>query len=384
DTLDVLARLSFRYPLHVVSSEQSRGAAAARNRGAEAASSPIIVFLDDDIEAGPELIAAHAREHGAGAALTTGYLPATTAHRIDFFQIALRRWWEAMFNRMRQPGHRYTFRDVLTGNCAIDTDLFRQVGGFDEQFRCHEDYELGVRAIASGADVRFAPDATGIHHERTTMPRAFARKVDEGRADVALLRKHPRLLTVLPLGVFEQYATPMEFRVRRLVFEWPRAGRLVARTLTRSLVPMEATRLRGRWLRRLHVLLHYWYWRGVRDEVPSLAALRDFRAECRSRPTGAVDRAEVDLAHGLQRAMATIDARRPDAVRVRYGDHVVGAIEAEPGAERLRGTHLKAALARELAGPLVAALGRAGVIPVSIDAGRLVSSGPLPSRALAL
>src|SRR5205085_230067 len=47
----------------IVLSQPLSGAAAARNLGAAAASAPILLFLDDDMEATPGLVAAHIAAH---------------------------------------------------------------------------------------------------------------------------------------------------------------------------------------------------------------------------------------------------------------------------------------------------------------------------------
>ena len=84
--------------------------------------------------------------------------------RRDFFGVTLRGWWDAMFERMREPGHRFSYKDLLSGNFSIRRSLFRQVGGFNERLPCHEDYELGFRLIRSGARLTFAEAAAGWHH----------------------------------------------------------------------------------------------------------------------------------------------------------------------------------------------------------------------------
>jgi hypothetical protein len=82
----------------------------------------------------------HAGETGQ---VVIGYLPARVRDT-DFFSIALRGWWDAMFQEMWKPGHRFTFRDLLSGNFSLERGLFDAVGGFETQLRCHEDYELGL------------------------------------------------------------------------------------------------------------------------------------------------------------------------------------------------------------------------------------------------
>jgi hypothetical protein len=178
-----------------------------------------------------------------------------------------------------------------------------------------------------------------------------------------MLSKHPHLCGMLPLGTFERHATRAESRLRRLVFERPAAAGMVAALMAKSMRALEATRLRGRWLNRLNQLLHYWYWRGVADVVPDFRQFQRLRVQCRSRSTWRPDWLDVDLFAGLATAMALVDTRRPNGVSVHYGHAHVGDIPALPGTQRLKGLHLRASLALELAEPLVAALREAGVVP---------------------
>jgi GT2 family glycosyltransferase len=380
-----LATLDLPYRVRVVGSEKNRGAAAARNMGAASARGDVLVFLDDDVEAEPGLLSAHLEAHRAGAQVSVGYLPPVFDGRPrDFFQATLHGWWEAMFEAMRRRGHRYWFRDLLTGNCALAASLFRDVGGFDETFRCHEDYELGVRLIDRGHVLRFVPDAIGRHHEQTRLARALERKREEGRADIAMLRKHPHVAPSLPLGVFARYASGRHRLLRRLAFRYPAAGAALTASIGGLLQPLERGRFRGRWRRRVYDMLVFWYWRGIADEVGSLPAFVAFLEGCGRRSSWSPMTLEVDVGNGLELVMAQVDRRRPDGLRVMLGERELGTIAPVPGAERLRGLHLRAALAWELSGPLVVALGETGRVGIAERDGALAATEPLPSETLPL
>lgn len=361
-----------------------RGAAAARNAGADAARAPLLIFLDDDVEASPGLVRAHLEAHRRGASLTIGDLPARTEAATGFFAVTLRNWWASMFAEMRRPAHRFTFRDILTGNCAIATGLFRELGGFDASLRCHEDYELGFRAIRAGARVAFCQSAAGVHHETTTLERSLERKRAEGRADVALVRKHPEVLSCLPVGVVV-HVRPKEPRGwRGLAFDRPGTAGAVLAGLRRSLEAFEALRMRGRWLRRLYLMLEMAYWQGVAGEVGTRAALEDLARAAAAAPARPAWWLRVDLSEGLAAAAARVDAARADGVVVRYRGNPVGALPPVPGAEPLRGVHLRAAVSDGLAWPLLRALGQSGDAAIEERGGRLAPIACLPREALDL
>jgi hypothetical protein len=95
----------------------------------------------------------------------------------------------------------------------------------------------------------------------------------------------------------------------------------------------------------------YWYWRGIAQGLPTVAAVEEFLAGA-PRPLDEIF-PTVDLEPRIEQAEQWMDRERPNAVRILYGENVIGLIYPQPGAERLRGIHLRAALAKESWWPLV-------------------------------
>ena len=79
-TAAAVRRLRPRFPLMVVE-QANAGPAAARNRGVREASGQIVVFLDDDMDADPHLLAEHDRFHHSGYDVVFGDIPHHPASR---------------------------------------------------------------------------------------------------------------------------------------------------------------------------------------------------------------------------------------------------------------------------------------------------------------
>jgi GT2 family glycosyltransferase len=360
ETPDTVRGYDAPFTLHLLE-QQNGGAAAARNRGAQHARSQVLLFIDDDVEPAPELITAHARAHeGKRDQAVIGPYPAASTFDSDFAGLERRAWWDKTFDAMSAPGHRFTFTDLVSGNFSINKELFERVGGFNADFRCHEDSELGTRLIKSGADFNFAVEALACHHEESTVSRSFERKRQEGKFDVCLVRLHPELLPALPIGYYSGAPCKISRILRALAFVSPQVGDGIAKSLQIGLHLLEDACLRDAWKGLWDVLKDYWYWRGAAGEIADRRVLADLAALSE----GYADEhpeVEIDLSEGLDAAERLLDEQRPAVLRLIYGSHPIGVVPFAPGAELLKGAHLRSILTSALAAPMIAALTKAGV-----------------------
>jgi GT2 family glycosyltransferase len=351
-------RAEWAFPV-IVHRQGARGPAAARNRGVDGSRGGLLVFLDDDLEPEVHTLAAHAAFHSRRSrAIGAGDLEPSTLES-GLVGAALAGWWDVVCDGLRDQRHRFTFRDLLSGHCSMRRETFLELGGFDPSFRCHEDFELGYRAIAHGIELRFVEAADARHHDASSLSKILARKFDEGLADVQLVRKHPRLLPVLPLG------RPLsESRIERAahdaVLDGAVRGRVVASACRRSMAVFNALSMRDKWRAALESALTASYWRGALREAGSAAAIRELRE--RDVPPGASPLV-VDIGIGLELAERMIDDIRPPALRVLMRGELVCQLDEMVGAEPLRGMHLRPLLLKGFAREYAAACARAGVLP---------------------
>lgn len=135
----------------------------AMNVGLSEAQQDIVLFLDDDIVPGANLIAAHADAQlrdgfniVAGQVLQPGEEPLTTEQESGVFRFCSAR-----------SQH---ISELMGGNFSIKRELALRLGGFDENF-VHVAYrfeaEFANRAIQAGEKILFEPGAS-IRHLKAT------------------------------------------------------------------------------------------------------------------------------------------------------------------------------------------------------------------------
>ena len=93
DALRKLGRIEVPFPLTILE-QPNQGAAFARNRGAAVARGEILLFLDDDMEAHPQLLVEHDRSHREGADVVLGHIPLHPESPSNILSAAVKSWAE--------------------------------------------------------------------------------------------------------------------------------------------------------------------------------------------------------------------------------------------------------------------------------------------------
>jgi len=374
-TTEILKQIQTPFTLKII--EQSdQGPAGARNNGADRAEGRFLIFLDDDVEPSSSLVESFVAAHTCSPGkIAIGYLHPNMDGKRDFISKELRRWWEDQFNAMREPGHRFSYHEMLSGNFSIEYEKFRQLGGFDTKFRaCLDDSEFGFRLLKSGASFVFIENAKGDHHENRNLRGMYVRKYNEGQAEVLLAQKHPELRPVLTLSRFQGYSIILYRLILTFAFYLSRIGDIASETLHKLLFILEWLRLRRPWRTILNILMIYWYMRGVADKLGSKKAYLNLLNEdfFQEEDESVI---EIDLAQGFAGAEQRIDEERPKGLKLRYGKHEIGTLNQFPEMEYLRGDHLRPILAKYFQIQILKALASEGLVEEKFGKARLIEFG---------
>ena len=159
---DASTSIAAPFPVRLISSPHRRGAAAARNTGAETARGDILFFLDADILIQPGTLRAIAAEfaaHPGVSALFGSYGTQTVPANF--------------FSRYKNLVHHFTHQNssveastFCSGFGAIRREAFEQLRGFDPDFRYLEDIELGYRMMRAGIRIRLCKELQFTHCKR--------------------------------------------------------------------------------------------------------------------------------------------------------------------------------------------------------------------------
>ena len=152
--------------------QANAGPAAARNRGAQAATGDVIVFTDDDCIAAPGWLDAMLEPFGNAdvVAVKGRYLTHQKGLVARFVQLDYE-------DRYRLSERRCDIDFIDTYSAAFRRTCFQALNGYDTSFpvACAEDAELSYRMAAKGGKMRFARNAI-VYHQHPDSLKAYLKK----------------------------------------------------------------------------------------------------------------------------------------------------------------------------------------------------------------
>lgn len=167
---DRTAAIATSFGLKVLRHKTNLGIAAARNSGIKSVKGDVILFVDSDCEAMPDLVKTIVKNYGKGVdgvggrGMETGNSAADKWRRLTGGQ---------GYGEKRKAGVPFLF-----GLCSsYRRGALLEAGLFDERFRTNgEDVDMGLRLNALGKKLIYEPEAR-VRHNRTDSWASLARMV---------------------------------------------------------------------------------------------------------------------------------------------------------------------------------------------------------------
>lgn len=190
----VLAAWQDRLPMRIFRQNHA-GLAAAKNLGVFAARAPILVFLDDDDVAEPDLLSAHLAAHIAHpdpAMAVLGY----TSLAPDIAHLPLMRHVTEVGCQLfsygwMQPEQVLDYTAFWGGRSSCKRRFLARHGVFHPDFQFgYEDIELGWRLKAHGLRVVYEPRARAVMIRALTFDQFCIRSYRQGRSQYRFASLH--------------------------------------------------------------------------------------------------------------------------------------------------------------------------------------------------
>lgn len=167
ETIEKL-QLSFSYKLI---SQENKGRAAAKNRGAQEAAGELLWFIDDDMRVMPHTLGAHLEHHrnhpGTVCVGTQEEDEAYMTTDIQRYKCRISRSWKLHIESASNPLNADNLY-MTSANVSMPKTVFGRLHGFDERLRDAEDLDLVYRAFQNNVPVYYNRAATGFHLDLIT------------------------------------------------------------------------------------------------------------------------------------------------------------------------------------------------------------------------
>ena len=270
------------FPLRWIFVPEHKGQASARNAGAAASDSEILIFLDDDTRPVPDWIHHHLKHHRANnGQREMGVLGKVVDQHVN----APRSRTEELLRDSRNPvlehfEHCLKQQSLEWGkvaafglNTSIPRKTYLAVGGFDPKLSfLDEDTDFGARLYNHGALLVPEPAAIVYHHDtKDVMAQHHAIARSAGKVDVYRRREKKQYNARLQLLAQMHCGGAVRKLAHRAAWYAPWPFQLAA-AVSKIATDLTGSRLSFRlWYRSAAAE----YWKGIRASGESIESLRD-------------------------------------------------------------------------------------------------------------
>lgn len=189
NTIELLKNSRLQFAIFKILSQENRGRAAVRNRGAKEASGDLLIFYDDDMRPVGDSIRKHIEFHQSIQYAICGgnQLEDLKVLKTDIqrYKAYLSRKWTAKYcDGLNELSDNDLF--LTAANMSVPKKLFLELGGFDEQLNDAEDYEFAARALSKGVPVYFDKSNLAWHNDFITCNSYIRRQRQYNQANTTL------------------------------------------------------------------------------------------------------------------------------------------------------------------------------------------------------
>jgi len=155
-------KVAEEFNLKVLTISKPRGPSAARNLGARSAHGEILCFVDADVIVPSDIFSQFSAAFKDDTEMTAAFGSYDDA---PFEKNFLSQYKNLLHHYVHQNASEKA-STFWTGSGAIRREAFNQIGGFDEDFTCIEDIELGYRLRSAGYKIRLLKHIQVKHLKR--------------------------------------------------------------------------------------------------------------------------------------------------------------------------------------------------------------------------
>jgi glycosyltransferase involved in cell wall biosynthesis len=202
-SMELLEQLSVSEPRVMPFFVEHRGLNAAIQAGVERATCEVVLILDDDLEARPDLVSGHARHHQAASnLLVLGYSPVVVRRCASDERAVTASLYSESYERICRSFESRP-EDILFhiygGHMSMRRSTCLRTGVYSEHFRerYHPDREFGIRCLKAGLIGRFDRSLVAHHHYVRSLSDFRADARNGGTATAAIHRLHSDVLGVV-------------------------------------------------------------------------------------------------------------------------------------------------------------------------------------------
>lgn len=205
NTLQLLNNTTFLLNSLKVIKRENGGRSKARNSGALASSGDLLIFFDDDMLPLPDCIELHTKHHeNYPGSMLAGVARMDVAKdpENDFFKYRfhIESQWQLPYigklTKIEFANYAFTSQ-----NMSVSKEVFESLSMFDERLTDSEDFDLSIRAIATGIPVYYDYRIWASHADYITLEQYIKRQIEYMKARTKLAQLRPELVKLIP-GAF--------------------------------------------------------------------------------------------------------------------------------------------------------------------------------------